>query len=244
MNPRSETLFHFTRSLDSLKSILRNGFYPRFCMEDVQWVKAGTERLAYPMVCFCDIPLQRIQRHVSHYGRYGVGVSKEWAVASQVGPVIYHPVSSRLHSLIDYLLEFPPPGTPNSSLQKQAASDALSLLLCMSKPLDGEIARSGKMERVSYHQENEWRYLPINPRGHRFLSEEGFTMLAAERNKKLEEEALIFSPNDVRYIFVNEDNEIPELFDFLNSEIKGYAIESVKKLSTRITSIERLMTDV
>ena len=32
-NVSSSVLFHFTRSMDSLKGILKNGFFPRYCLE-------------------------------------------------------------------------------------------------------------------------------------------------------------------------------------------------------------------
>ena len=72
MKPKSHTLFHFTKSRDTLKLVLKNGFWPRYCLEDIQWI--GEDRFPYisiPIVCFCDIPLSRIQEHVGCYGEFG-----------------------------------------------------------------------------------------------------------------------------------------------------------------------------
>lgn len=68
------TLFHFTSNIENLLGILTNNFYPRYCLEDhsaffQELDKEEAER-AIPMVCFCDIPLSNIRKHISTYGRY------------------------------------------------------------------------------------------------------------------------------------------------------------------------------
>ena len=90
MSPKSHTLFHFTDKIETLKLILMNGFWPRFCLEDVSWLKyPDFDFIAYPMVCFCDIPLSRVNEHVSFYGEYGLGLTKDWAVRNGITPVQY-----------------------------------------------------------------------------------------------------------------------------------------------------------
>lgn len=84
-NISSETLFHFTgreKGKETLLSILENGFYPRYCIENLSSYNENTESQypAFPMVCFCDIPLTRIKTHTKHYGEYAIGLKKlgEW----------------------------------------------------------------------------------------------------------------------------------------------------------------------
>lgn len=53
MTPKSNALFHFTKNVETLKLILKGGFWPRYCLEDVAWL--GYEQfsyIGYPMVCF------------------------------------------------------------------------------------------------------------------------------------------------------------------------------------------------
>lgn len=38
MSPKSHTLFHFTKTNDVLKMVIKNGFWPRYCLEDVGWL--------------------------------------------------------------------------------------------------------------------------------------------------------------------------------------------------------------
>ena len=84
----SNTLFHFTNSLDVLYKILEEGFWPRYCKE-TGWLGDGDPLFAVAMVSFCDIPLSQIHQHISYYGNYGIGVSKEWAITQRVDPVYY-----------------------------------------------------------------------------------------------------------------------------------------------------------
>ncbi|MFS2265232.1 abortive infection system antitoxin AbiGi family protein [Vibrio vulnificus] len=67
-------LFHFTNNKETLKLIFNHGYWPRYCLEDIRWVnQVNAPYMAFPMVCFCDIPLSRISEHVSFYGNYGLG---------------------------------------------------------------------------------------------------------------------------------------------------------------------------
>lgn len=70
MKPKSETLFRFIKEMKFLKDILRGkAFLPRYCMEDLAWrgplPDGSSSDLAYPMTCFCDIPLSRISDHTN-----------------------------------------------------------------------------------------------------------------------------------------------------------------------------------
>ncbi len=97
MKPKSHTLFHFTNSNDTLKLILKGGFWPKYCLEDVKWVDFNDHKfIAYPMVCFCDIPLSRVGEHVKFYGEFGLGLTKEWAVTNSLSPVHYINASSNI----------------------------------------------------------------------------------------------------------------------------------------------------
>src|SRR3989304_3361018 len=87
----SETLFHFTDSIIKLKSILKNEFYPRYSLESypLDPKESSILEIGVPMVSFCDIPLSRVKEHVTIYGYYGIGMSKEWAEKKGLNPVLY-----------------------------------------------------------------------------------------------------------------------------------------------------------
>lgn len=48
-----------------------------------------------PMICFCDIRLETITRF-SNYGRYGIGLTKEWGIKNKLNPVFYLEKNSTL----------------------------------------------------------------------------------------------------------------------------------------------------
>lgn len=52
--------------------------------------------VAFPMVCFCDIPLSRIDEHIGFYGRFGIGMTRKWAEQNGLNPVLYASGSNNL----------------------------------------------------------------------------------------------------------------------------------------------------
>jgi len=107
-NVSSSVLFHFTRSMADLRSILKHGFFPHYCLEytlNAYDRKAAATRRppmqAAPMVCFCDLPLSLIRRHLKEYGPYGIGLDKKWGLKNGVAPVIYtHPTAHTRSSIL------------------------------------------------------------------------------------------------------------------------------------------------
>lgn len=109
MNPISaSTLLHFTDGIESLKGILENGFRFSYCYEEYNNAIIfnndhrenanffiGTNRtkrgVAIPMICFCDIPLLRAQEHAECYGKYIIGIDKNYAetLYKDLNPVLY-----------------------------------------------------------------------------------------------------------------------------------------------------------
>lgn len=73
----ANTLFHFTKEKNTLINILKTKFYPRLCLEDNFIFSKESTKMAYPMVCFCDIPLSQINNHAATYGKYAIGLKKE-----------------------------------------------------------------------------------------------------------------------------------------------------------------------
>jgi Putative abortive phage resistance protein AbiGi, antitoxin len=92
----ANTLFHFTSNINNLVGILRNNFYPRYCLENFSAFytkdmakRLGFSNIAIPMVCFCDIPLSNIRHHINVYGRYAIGLTKGWGKRKNISPVMY-----------------------------------------------------------------------------------------------------------------------------------------------------------
>ncbi len=102
----SKSLFHYTSNgFAGLTSILQNGFKVSLCTEtktsDLSNGKKLIEKLAVPMLCFCDIPLSVISNHSKTYssemeGVYAIGMKKEWGIKHGLNPVIYIPDESNI----------------------------------------------------------------------------------------------------------------------------------------------------
>lgn len=86
----SSSLFHFTRNLKTLKSIIKNGLRFSYAIEKIpsgsfdDYPTNGDKpefiynEVAIPMVSFCDIPLMRTSQHSKKYGKYVIGLDKSF----------------------------------------------------------------------------------------------------------------------------------------------------------------------
>ena len=244
MKCRSHTLFHFTKSIDSLKSILINGFWPRYSLEDFSWYNQQMGFISYPMVCFCDIPLTRIEEHVKFYGEYGLGLTRKWGVSNGLSPVIYlsqsTPVLSALSRLFGSNRQ-----TPQGYYQG-SVEDINSIISCI-KPVAGAIVVGGYPTSKEFYQENEWRYVPKSPNIRQWISKEEYS------NPKIlapfNETAKIYgtikaTANDIKYLFVKDDSDIPGIVNFIQTELDYFSGNELKILMSRVVSLKSINNDL
>ena len=88
----ANTLFHFTSEFNWLISIIDKGFIPRFSKEFDEGNEVFEDNEfgnLVPMVCFCDIPISHLRKHIDIYGQYGIGLEKDWGVQAGINPVFY-----------------------------------------------------------------------------------------------------------------------------------------------------------
>lgn len=86
----SDVLYHYTGKggLEVLLEIMKNGFKFGYCEEFLP----RNRFVAFPMLCFCDIPIELSKEHRGKYGEFGIGVSKKYMVEhfkDWFGPVNY-----------------------------------------------------------------------------------------------------------------------------------------------------------
>lgn len=113
MNPIStSSLFHFTKKYDVLKLILKNGLRYTYSCETfpIEIIKnhfAETSssvpkkiypNIAIPLISFCDTPLTRVAQHSNIYGKYFIGIEKDFINA--IGSAYLNPL---LYANADYL---------------------------------------------------------------------------------------------------------------------------------------------
>jgi hypothetical protein len=245
MKPRSHTLFHFTKSVETLESILANGFWPRYCLEDFDWYNPEMRLISYPMVCFCDIPLTRIDTHVKFYGSFGLGLTKQWAMLNKLSPVIYISKDTNVSNALTRMLHESP--RPPMESYVGSAKDINSIIAHV-KPIEGDAIVDGKPVQKEFYQESEWRYIAdvkgILPQ---WISKEDHS--SHEILSFWNEAAKVFSPlrfsaKDIKYIFVKSDKDIPKIIDFIQTKLTHYTERDRKILSSRIISLKSINIDL
>jgi len=248
----ANTLFHFTSSIDNLINILTNEFEPRYCLDQVCLFR---ERTAIPMVCFCDIPLSQIKDHIENYGRYAIGLSKDWGKRKGINPVLYSYPNSTLSITINSMGEalYKEDTTQTGkSFNVKSAAVLLIYTTLFTKPYEGVLIReNANPKTVRFYDEREWRYIPqITKFGELHLpltlKEEDFKNkdLVLENQVKLASNSrLSFQPNDIRYLIVEKESEILNFVDRITDIKARYPIEDRKILHTRIMSIEHILDD-
>jgi hypothetical protein len=246
VNISSNTLFHFTNSIDNLLNILQNDFSPHYCLE----IFNNTE-LAYPMVSFCDLPLFLIRKHLELYGSYGIGLSKSWGMRNSISPILYVHDNSLLSKIKFESILYSPDYVKLKVLSKEALIYRQQLYWSFLKNYKGRTYRNGKyIDDVRFYDEREWRFVPDSSVfiGGRFVLEKEEYLDENKRsdaNSKLAEKfKLEFTPNDIQYIIVNRESEILQMIRDIE-RIKGnrYTADDVKILTTKIISYERISED-
>jgi hypothetical protein len=250
-NLSSNSLFHFTNSLNNLVGILENTFLPRYSLEMPNYFKkkAMNQDFAYPMVCFCDIPLSKVKRHIGVYGNYGIGLTKEWGIRNNLSPIIYTRKNARTANTIEHLINW------YDSVQEKFENEEkfifrkkYSELLMHVKPYYGFMMKDGKKLKRRFYDEREWRWSPeLEPklfRSHLTSQEFNDTRFRQHENENISIfRRLNFEPTDVRYLILNDEKEIDGFIQDLEDIKREFDSQTVKKLTTRIITREQIIKD-
>jgi hypothetical protein len=252
-NISSNVLFHFTSSMDHLKSILENGIQPRYCLEysldkdDRRSAHQNRPPLrAIPMVCFCDLPLSLIRKHLKEYGRFGIGLDKTWGTRNGVSPVIYTHGRSKTRPSLSRLTSIASPAT-------EKVSRDLNYLAAYTKPFQGPAWRKGRAKhRIRFYDEREWRYVPaIQGKHPLFLDRSDFDDEAMRRTLHThlkKEHALSITPHAVQYLIIPYDKSekgVLELHDFvMRLYTKRYSRKDAVLVATAIMTDDCIKHDI
>ncbi|HUW45110.1 MAG TPA: abortive infection system antitoxin AbiGi family protein [Dehalococcoidia bacterium] len=246
-----DSLFHLTSCFENLLGILDNTFYPRYCYEEFNLVDKDKQQFAedaFPMVCFCDIPLSQLMNHIEIYGRYGLGMTKEWGISKGLNPVIYFNKNSHMANRLSVV-------TNGLLWDTSPIAQAFYEVMLYMKPYKGILYRNGRVtkENIRFYDEHEWRYVP-----HRSVLKKNKIELSIQRhiyqqpekladaNKKLEtdETRLSFKADDIKYIIIEEERQINEMIGNLR-DIKGsrYDSDTIDRLASRIITVKQIEGD-
>ena len=250
MKPKSHTLFHFTSSLDNLTKILTSGFWPRYCSEDFRWYNEALGYVAYPMVCFCDIPLTRITDHTMFYGRFGIGMKRDWAIRAGLNPVMYLSYNSPIRTNVLNLARQgqEDPNFFPSDEHRKIQVDAILNLISVIKPIEGvmEVGDPPRLLPKEFYLENEWRFVPQLEQGRICIPIQKFRTSKDEYNEYTFNNCLLkYSLDDIQYLFVEDDSAMRDILGFLNSLLLTgkQTSEGVDLLKTKLITLESIETD-
>ena len=89
-------IIHVTKNIDTLKSILKNGFYTSYAKE-----KFGDKNILIPMISFSNILFRDIgEDEVVYYGNYGVVFNRDYIIEKfNLNPVFYVKNVSELNDI-------------------------------------------------------------------------------------------------------------------------------------------------
>jgi hypothetical protein len=248
------TLFHFTQKKWLFK-ILTDTFQVSYARENISGPK-NDRKLAVPMVSFCDIKLAEIKHFIDkEYGYFGIGLTKEWANRNGLNPVMYMNKNCDLtDNFIDgingiysmlYKLKEP---SDYDSLSK-SYHNILNIYRYV-KNYDGELIRGEKTVDLNYRfaDEREWRYVPPldTPGVEPFVAISNIkTKKEKDKyNQKVSHIKLSFQPDDIKYLIVEKDSDINELIDHLDYAKSRFSPTILKRLASRILTVEQIKEDI
>lgn len=244
MSISTNSIIHYTASFSTLKSILKEGFRLKYCLEKL-YIGTTSSVAAHPMISFCDIPLSDSTQHFAAYGFYGMGLSKKWAVQNGVNPVIYIDKDSLFAACIaDLIIERRNDSTNLTEKQK----DDILRIKSYAKNYAGPLKRrSTNSKDYRFYDEREWRLIPDD----NILNENSFSISGkyyeAEKdvwNKRLSSIRIKFTTKDISYIIVKKIDEIPKMTNFLHSTYSGLVTaDELNILLSKICSTEKIIAD-
>lgn len=236
----SNTIFHFTMDMETLKNILTcNYIWPRYCTE-YSW---GGFSFALPMACFCDIPLSQISEHINFYGNYGIGLSKAWSERiKELSSVLYVKTKSHIGNHVAYCLR-----KNQQNLDKLSKEDFI--ILSRIKKYSGNARnKDGKTVSKIFYNEREWRYVPSDLEPKDLYVRHGNDRIEIEESKNIKfKEKLHFQLNDIKYLIISKESE---RVSFLKTLEKIYCMnnsanidENFLLLASKIITCEQIKKD-
>lgn len=249
----ANVFLHCMRQKKYLKNVLSNcALIPRYNVEDISYLQLSEyDKIAIPMVCFCDIFINRLRPHMKNYGKYGIGLKKDCMIRSGLNPISYvnpdsfvtRDFSHALQISIDKLKN------PDEYLDDDLLNYQM-LQLLYTKPLFGRMMLRNKTREMNFHDECEWRYIPymnsteLPPfivdtkiiENRKTLSKYNEALSLYTGGK------LSFSYDDIKYIIVDKETGRSDIIEFIMNKLN---IDDKEKhvLLSKIITYEELEGD-
>lgn len=218
------SIIHFTAKFDTLTKILTDkSFKLKYCREVFYLADRISSSAVHPMVSFSEHTISSIDKKNITYGRFGVGLKRQWVDKMKIHPVLYLDRNSHVAIALSDLLK----------ARRKNAEVALAPLVklsimtikCFTKNAVGYNSYF-EMEDFNFKAEKEWRYVPKKSDiGNNLISrtKKTYDEKPDFYNSKLEKYQLSFKKEDIEWIFVQtiqERNQISETFGIDKALIK------------------------
>ena len=244
-------LCNYMKKIEYLKEVIRNmAFIPRYVEENLEYLNVqDLHTIAFPMTCFCDIPLTKVKNHMGVYGEYGVAIKKKVCIERDVQPILYLNNSARLKNdlseAISKLLHEDP-----ISPEWRMLPDAMLSVLLYSKPIVGYMSRDewDKPQRLLFKDECEWRYIPsISESMPLIIPQDDNTKKGRKYySKALESERSTWFPfqvDEIEYIIVPNEAAAIEMISAIRS-MKGKSQTDKHKLISKIEIADKFKANL
>jgi len=248
-------LFHFTNK-QALFGILSSNFRVSYARENIRGPKEKKE-FGVPMVSFCDLKLSELENFINEegYGKYGIGVTKSCANRNNLNPVMYinkHcSITDDLINGIDGIFRHLDNLDNHDDIDNLSANyNNIINLYRYIKNYEGDLKRRGKpiIKNYRFADDREWRYVPdINTTGIKAfvpISEMDTSEKKRLLNASVQHLTLHFTPEDIKYLIIKDEDEIVELMDHLEKVKNKYDLDTRRRLSSRILTIEQIQNDI
>lgn len=229
-------IFHYTDNFEVLLKIMKNGFSPSYCAERINNVE-----YYIPMVSFCNIPLRDVDLYV-RYGKYGIGMSLEWALKNSISPVVYihettpfrnfhiNLISSHFNRMFNEIFD----NQNFENIENRVNNfDYSNYNKSLNEITDINISAIQffknwktyyKRTEIRTYQEREWRFIPKLENEKKLITENDneFSLLKNKKFRKkphLPEYAIeLINIEDIRYILINNEIQREKVLNILNKK--------------------------
>ncbi|MCI1171888.1 abortive infection system antitoxin AbiGi family protein [Enterococcus faecalis] len=267
----ANTLFKFVDKIEYLIEYIGNmKMYPRYVEENVTYLnlklgKKNINNVSFPMICFCDIHIHKLKDHVENdpktdsggYGKYGIGLDKEWCEEQGFQPITYLNTKSRACKELGSMMN---KGLQNIYEEKDIDEEFFDYVLnnlMLSKPLSGSMYmgkaedKNDGMISKNFHDEREWRFLPDVPNTEEsFFNDATNSELMTPEIRNRFSEGLKGEPSThvdleidaIKYIFVDTEKDRNELINVIKERFSE-DLTSAMILASKILIYEQIKGD-
>jgi hypothetical protein len=250
-SPYPNILFHFTNS-PGLKGIIsERRFRLAYARERIENT-AQTRVFGVPQVSFCDLRLSELPFHMKKYGKFGIGLTKKWALRSGLNPVAYVNKSSeftnnllngidKLFKHLDTLDDY------DESKELNSAYMNIFNVIRHIKNYEGDLVRNGaNIGFYRFADEREWRYVPSLLS--KIIPVEPENRIDTKEKKKALAEfalphALSYAVEDISYIIVPAEKNIRPIKQLIQNCFHEDEAK-MEHLLTRILTAEQISADM